>query len=37
MSVGEGDSNEALPCPLAVKIGVDNLSMKKISIGVNEY
>jgi hypothetical protein len=38
MSVGGGgDRDEALAHPLAVKIGVNNLSMKKSSIGGNQY
>ena len=36
-SIGGGDSNEALARPLAVKIGVNNLSMKKSSILVTRY
>ena len=37
-SVGGGDSDEALTRrPLAAKIGVNNLSMKKISILVTRY
>ena len=31
------DSNEALAHPLAANIGVKNLSMKKSSIGGNQY
>ena len=37
MSVGGGDSNEAIAHPFAVKIGVNNLSMKKSSIGGSKY
>ncbi len=36
-SVGGGDSDEALARPLAAKIGVNNLSMKKSSIDGNQY
>jgi hypothetical protein len=35
--VGGGDSDEALTRPLAAKIGVNHLSMKKSSILVTRY
>ena len=35
--VGGGNSNEALARPLAAKIGLNNLSMKKSSMLVTRY
>ena len=37
MCIGGGNSNEALARPLAAKIGVNKLSMKKSSMGGNQY